>query len=100
MKEIVDRDVLCSYPNFNEEFIIHTDARNIHLGEVIRQNGKPIPFYLRKLTLVHINFKIIEVKLLCIVETLRYHYSRTPYNIIYGPQNIIYENFTTEKVLS
>ena len=85
-KEIVGRDVLCSYPNFNEEFIIHTDDRNIHLGEIIRQNGKPIPFYSRELTLVHINFKITEVKLLYIVETLRYHYSSTPCNIIYGPQ--------------
>ena len=32
MKKIVGRDVLLSYPNFSEKFIIHTDSSNTHLG--------------------------------------------------------------------
>ena len=48
MKKIVGRDVLIFYPNFSEEFIMHTDARKTHLGGIISQNGKPITFYSRK----------------------------------------------------
>ena len=43
-------DMLKSYPNFSEEFTIHTYARKTHLRGVISQNGKPIAFYSRKLT--------------------------------------------------
>ena len=49
-EEIVVRYVLILYPNFSEEFIIHTDARKPELGIVVRQNGKPINFYQHKLT--------------------------------------------------
>ena len=48
MKKIVGLDVLLSYPNLSEIFIIHTDASKTHLGGVFSQNGKPIAFYSRK----------------------------------------------------
>ena len=51
MKKIVGRDFLLSYHNFSENFMIHTDASKTQLGGVISQNGKPIAFYSRKLTL-------------------------------------------------
>ena len=44
MKNILGRDVLLSYPNFIEKFIIHTDASSMQLGGIISQNGKPIFF--------------------------------------------------------
>ena len=56
MKNIVGRDVLLSYPNFGEKFIIHTDASKTQLGGVISKNGKPIAFYSRKLTPAQINY--------------------------------------------
>ena len=31
----MDRDTLFAYPDFNEEFKIHTDASDFQLGEVI-----------------------------------------------------------------
>ena len=43
------RDNLLAYPNFNEEFKIHTYARKFQLGAVIIQNGKPIIFHSREL---------------------------------------------------
>ena len=42
MNKIVDKDVLLSYPNFSEEFKIHTDDRKIYIRGVISQNRKPI----------------------------------------------------------
>ena len=44
----VGRDVLLSYTNFSEEFIIQTDSRKVNLRGVINQNGKPIAFYSQK----------------------------------------------------
>ena len=46
-KRIVARDTLPDYPNFSEEFKIHTNASKLQLGVVIRQNGKPVALYSR-----------------------------------------------------
>ena len=45
MKSIVEQDVLLSYPNFSEEFIIHIDDRKMQIGGVMIQNGDPIASY-------------------------------------------------------
>ena len=42
-------DTLLNYPDFNEEFKIHTDASDLQLGAVISHRGKPIAFLSRKL---------------------------------------------------
>ena len=56
MMKIVGRDVLLSYPNFNERFIIHTDASKTQLGGVISNDGNPVEFYSYKLTPAQINY--------------------------------------------
>ena len=50
IKHAVSQDILLTYPDFNEQFHIHTDNSNYQLGAVIIQNGKPIAFYSHKLT--------------------------------------------------
>ena len=49
VKRIVAHDTLLAYPDFNEEFKIHTDARNFQLGAVIKNKAKPITLYGTKL---------------------------------------------------
>jgi hypothetical protein len=49
MKRIISRETLLAYPDFNQPFIIHTDASHTQLGAVISQDNKPIAFYSRKL---------------------------------------------------
>ena len=56
MKKIVGIDVLLSYPNFIEEFIIHTYAGKTHIRILIILNGKPITYYSRKSTPEQINY--------------------------------------------
>ena len=56
MNKIVGRDILLSYPNFINSFIIHTGSRKKHLGLLIIQNGKPIAFSSHKLTPDQINY--------------------------------------------
>ena len=60
-KKIVGRDVILSYPNFSEKFIIYTDASKFKIGGVISQNGRPIAFYSCKLTPAQINYTTIEI---------------------------------------
>ena len=49
IKQIVARNTLLIYPDFNECFDIHTDASDFQLVSFIIQYGKPIAFYSRKL---------------------------------------------------
>jgi len=49
-KTMVAQDVLLTHPDPNEEFVIETDASDYQLGAVIKQKGKPIAYYSRKLT--------------------------------------------------
>ena len=49
-KRIFERDTLSTYPDFNERFKIHTDARASQIEEAIGQKGKPISLYGRKLS--------------------------------------------------
>ena len=67
MKKILGCEILLSYTNFSEMFIIHTDARKMQLGGMISQNGKPINFYSRKLTPAQMNYTTTEKELLRIV---------------------------------
>ena len=62
----ISRYVILSYPNFIEEFIIHTYAHKKESRGVIIQNGKRIDFYSRKLTPAQIKYAIIEGETLSI----------------------------------
>ena len=63
-------NTLLAYPNFNGEFKIHTNARNLQLGAFISQKGKHVDFYGRKLTDAHKRCTVTEKERLSIVETL------------------------------
>ena len=67
----MERNTLLSYPYFNETFEIHTDASVFQLGVVIRNKGKPIALYIRKLTDAQQWFKVTEREVLEIAETLK-----------------------------
>ena len=49
IKEVIRREMLLAFPDFEKEFHIHTDASNYQLGLVIMQDDKPPVFYSRKL---------------------------------------------------
>ena len=50
IERILACNVLLTYPDFNEEFKIYTNARYFQLKAVISQKGEPISFYSRKFT--------------------------------------------------
>ena len=45
---------------FNDFYDIHMDAIDFKLGDVIRQNGKPIALYSRKLMPAHLRYTVTE----------------------------------------
>ena len=71
IKRILARNNLLTYPDFNETFKIHIDARAFQLGAVTRQKGKPIHLYSRELTDDQKRYTVIDREILSIVETLK-----------------------------
>ena len=65
------RDTLLTYPDFNENFKIHTDAGNLKLGAVILQKVKTIALYSTKRTESQQRYTVIEWELLSIFETMK-----------------------------
>ena len=84
MKNMIGRDVLLSYPNFREKFIINTDASNMHLRGIMIQNGNPIPLFtqINPCTNKLYDYRKRTVKYNGKNKRVPYNYFRTPYNSI------------------
>lgn len=102
IKQVISKQTLLAYPDFNDKFVIHTDASHTQLGAVISQKGKPIAFYSRKLNDAQTRYTTTERELLSIVETLKEFR-----NILLGQRievhtdhkNLTCKNFNTERVM-
>ena len=101
MKKILGHDVLLYYPNFSENFVMHTDASNTQLGGIMSQNLKLIVFYSRKLTtskiILYDNRKISvkysgNPKKFCTI-ILGHHIA-----VYTDLKNLTFEKITTERV--
>jgi hypothetical protein len=62
----VSQETLLSFPDFEKECHVYTDASNKQLGSVIKQEGKPLAFYSRKLDSAQTSYTIGEQELLSI----------------------------------
>ena len=72
MKKIVGSEVLISYPNISERFIIHADTNKIHHGRLISEKWESHCLLLTQVNPRLINYTTTEIKLLSVVETLKY----------------------------
>ena len=101
MKKVISKETLLTFPDFNKEFHIYTDASNVQLGAVIMQEGKPLAFYSRKMNAAQRRYTTGEQELLSIVETLKEYR-----NILLGQnlvvytdhKNIIYGNLSNDRI--
>ena len=67
----MNHDTLLTYPDFNEEFKVHTNYSDFKLGAFISQKGEPIAFYSIKLTESPKGYTVTEKEILSTVETLK-----------------------------
>lgn len=102
IKQMISKETLLTFPNFQKPFHVHADASKYQLGAVISQDNHPIAFYSRKLTSAQINYTTGERELLSIVETLKAYR-----NILLGQQiivhtdhkNLTYKNASGERIM-
>ncbi len=66
------QEAMLTYPQFDQLFVVYTDASEKQIGGVITQHGKPLGFFSRKLTDTQRRYPVTEQELLAIVETLKY----------------------------
>ena len=104
IKALMAKDCLLSYPDPNQPYHIETDASDYQMGAVIKQNGRPVAYFSRKLRDAQLNYTTIEKETLSIVECLREFHS-----MLYGTCITIYTDhknmthqlgkFTRQRVL-
>jgi hypothetical protein len=101
MKKVISKETLLTFPDFNKEFHIYTDASNVQSGAVIMQEAKPLAFYSRKMNAAQSRYTTGEQELLSIIETLKEYQ-----NILLGQtlvvhtdhKNIIYGNLSNDGI--
>lgn len=69
-QSLISDDVILTYPDFNKDFYLTTDASKYALGAVLEQDGKPITFISRTLSKTEENYAANEKEMLAIIWAL------------------------------
>lgn len=80
---LLSQEVILSYPNFEKEFELTTDASDFALGAVLSQNGRPITFLSRTLNRTEENYAANEKEMLAIIWALN-----SLRNFLYGSRKV------------
>ncbi len=70
MRLLMTANALAAYPDHNKRFNVYTDASDFQLGACIIQEGRPIAYFLQKLTKSQQNYTTMEKEMLSIDATL------------------------------
>ena len=104
MKVLVPADALLVFPDHSLPFDVETDASKYQFGSVIKQQGRPVAYYSRKLNSAQRNYTTIEKELLSIVETFKEFHTvllGASIRVHTGHKNLTHRlmEFTTQRVL-
>nr|GEU99885.1 hypothetical protein [Tanacetum cinerariifolium] len=70
LKEAMVNAHVLKLPNFNEPFLIETDASGEGIGAVLQQSGHPIAYYSKTLDPRHHSLSTYEKELLAVIQAL------------------------------
>lgn len=81
---LISKEVILSYPDFNNEFQLTTDASGFAIGAVLSQQEKPITFISRTLTKTEESYATNEREMLAIIWALG-----SLRNYLYGSKKVV-----------
>lgn len=99
IKEEFKKNLEILIPDFNKEFTLETDASNVGLGAVLRQEGKPIAFASRKLSILELKYGITEKEALAALwgmEKFQFYLIGKSFCLITDHQAMVYMNTKSE----
>ena len=104
MKALIAMDVLLAYPDHNKPSEIEMDSSDYQLSGVIKQEGRPMAYYSRKLIAAEKNYTTIKKECLAIVEILKSFQTvllGAHITVFTDHKNLTHEmtKFTTQRVL-
>jgi hypothetical protein len=71
MRLLMAAEALAAYPDHNKRFNVYTDASDFQLGACIIQEGRPVAYFLQKLTKSQQNYTTIERKCFPLLQLLK-----------------------------
>ena len=71
IKATTAKDVIIVYPDYMQDFELHTDSSKLQPGAVITQANMPLAFFIQKLSPAQQKYSMTEQELLAVVETLK-----------------------------
>ncbi len=75
MHLLMAADALAAYLDHNKRFNVYSDASDFQLGACIIQEGRPVSYFLQKLTKSQQNYTMMEKEILSIIATLKNFWS-------------------------
>jgi hypothetical protein len=102
MRLLMAADALAAYPDHNKRSDICTDASDFQFGACIIQEGRPVAYFLQKLTISMQNYTTMEKEMLSIVATLEEFQSMllgANIHVFIDRKNLMFDSLKTQCVL-
>ena len=104
MKALMQTDALPIHPDHNKPFHMESEASKFQLGAVIKQEGLPDAFHIRKLDKAQKNHTTMKKELLSVVKTFKEFHSMllgAEIHVHIDHKNIIHKpsSFTSQRIL-
>jgi hypothetical protein len=102
MHLLVAANALAAYPDHNKRFNVYTDASDFQLGACIIEEGRPVAYFLWKLTKSQQNYSTIEKEMLSIIATLKEFWSMllgANIHVFTDHKNLMFNTLKTQCVL-